>query len=319
VRDAGLWPQVAECLAVPTLRSAATLALEAGGEPVVPVLARLFDRPGTPRAALLRAARVVGRLPGPAAIALPLARLAHSDPEVRHALIEALCQRGFRASDVERPAIETRLREECRHAAALAASLGDIGDDAAAGLLRAALEAEIARCRDMTVVLLSFLSPGAALLDARRNLASDAAQKRAYAVEVVDGLCPSALRALVVPLVEARSGAALLARLQPAPPRLGEAGRLRALCAGDAPWLTPWARACALHMAGSRGLTTLVDVVMARLDDPDPAVRETALWALSRLRPGEAAPQAVGRLLDPAPLVAALARSLLGPLPVRGA
>jgi HEAT repeat protein len=50
-------------------------------------------------------------------------------------------------------------------------------------------------------------------------------------------------------------------------------------------WAESWTRACAIYAATQLGVTGTVPAVEAALADPDPSVRETAIWSLKALDP----------------------------------
>ena len=52
----------------------------------------------------------------------------------------------------------------------------------------------------------------------------------------------------------------------------------------DHVWQQGWLRACGVYAIGRIGLHTLAEAVTTLHDDADPTVRETAVWALEKLR-----------------------------------
>ena len=49
--------------------------------------------------------------------------------------------------------------------------------------------------------------------------------------------------------------------------------------------ITTWTQICTLHLAGHSGDKVYCDAVLASLRVKDPFVRETAVWALEKLKP----------------------------------
>jgi CRP-like cAMP-binding protein len=113
-------------------------------------------------------------------------------------------------------------------------------------------------------------------------IADPAAERRAYALELLSLLVAPDLRALVLPLFADLAPAERLRRLRAAfpQPRLGHTSRLAALI--DAGTASPWTRACALHAAGQLGIGMLYPVAVGTLAAPAPLVQATALWTTRR-------------------------------------
>jgi AAA family ATP:ADP antiporter len=131
---------------------------------------------------------------------------------------------------------------------------------------------------------LALLYPPEAMHAAYHGLRSSVLRVRGSAAEYVETALSDEHRALVAPLLpdappddrlafaKARYG------LEPVDPET----TLRALAQGEDQWL----RACALHVAGARRQVTLAGEVQVALDDADPRVRETAVWARAALAAG---------------------------------
>jgi hypothetical protein len=106
---------------------------------------------------------------------------------------------------------------------------------------------------------------------------------------VLDVVLPGEMRPELLPLLENLKPAERLARLKE---RVPAAARplpelLRGLVARPEHLLRPWTRACAIRAVAERGLVDLAPAIEA-VGSPDPVVRETAAWALARLRQPDA-------------------------------
>jgi hypothetical protein len=160
-----------------------------------------------------------------------------------------------------------------------------VGEVEAAALLQDALCARLARARIRLFYLLSFIYDAQAILRARDNLSHPSAEKRAYALEVIDVLIAQELKGLLLPLLQGASPSQQLKALEGAfaQPRLTPTQRLKEMLDGAEGRLNAWTRACALYTLGRLDAVELRDTVVAALSAPDSLVRETAAWALSRL------------------------------------
>jgi hypothetical protein len=161
----------------------------------------------------------------------------------------------------------------------------DIGDGEALDLLRGALCEMLDGSRERLFLLLSFLYDRRAILQARDNLTLPSVEKRAYALEVIDVLVPSALKRTFFPLFTELSPKQKLQRLQELfpQPEKDRQRRLHEIIAGSPVRFSVWTRACALYAVERLRLTDLEEAVAAMLSAPEPLIRETALWALSSL------------------------------------
>jgi hypothetical protein len=113
------------------------------------------------------------------------------------------------------------------------------------------------------------------------NLMSPTAAARANAVEILDNILENHHKRLVIPMIEAQPKDA---RLKTAIDEFKLEHRtvnawLRELFQGKDAWLT----VAALECAGRRKLTELGADAEKLLTSKHPLVRETAVWALSRL------------------------------------
>jgi hypothetical protein len=207
------------------------------------------------------------------------------DVAVRNRVFVALSLCGYRAQDGERPRIQRHLADEVEHATWILAALADIGDDAAVSLLRTALQHDLAQLCRRLFLLLSFIYEAQSILRAWENMTHDSAEKRAYALEIIDVLVASELKPLLLPLLDELSPAERLQRLSVRFPqrRLGCDQRLREIVSQPEKWAHPWTKASALYTMAQLTAVGCVDVVVSALSSPDTLVMETAWWTLAKL------------------------------------
>lgn len=282
-----LWGPVLEGLREPSLRSAALAALVAGGEGVLDLLEPAYDEAESAgeRATLRRLARLSGLLRAERAARFLWRKSDTPDPELRHCLLTALVQAGFKAAPEERPAVEGRVHRELGEAVGFMSAIEDLREDDGARLVVGALGHALDGSRARVLALLSSLYPSDAILRARVNLTSRSSEKRAQAVELVDSLLSQDLSDLVIPLIDETPNRRRLERLAGRFPEVlyGGEERLRRIIEGvDSGG--DWIRAAAIHAAGASGREELVPALEAALGAPAPLVREAAAWAVARLR-----------------------------------
>jgi HEAT repeat protein len=287
VNNARLWPYVLPYLSASTVSRAAIMALVVGGEAVIPVLAAAFVAPKQPRETRLSIAQICGRIRGEQAIALLRTALDVPDGAVRSRVLAALSMCGYRASAVDIPRIEQRLHAEMAEAAWTLATLVDIGNDATVACLYSALSYHLGQIQERLFWLLSFLYDPQAILRAQDQLVHGTAEKRAYALEIIDVLVSQHLKTGLVPLLDEAAPAQRVQRLQAhfPQPSLELHQRLQDILTRSEGQITPWIKVCALYTVKERNAAACLEAVSAALADPVPHVRETALWALAKLKP----------------------------------
>ena len=287
-----IWPRVIKELKLPYFRSLAAAALVGGGETALPDILAAFDEAHQTSDTLQRLARVCGRIGGPQATAFLQAHLNHPDAAVRTHILAALHRCRYRADNAALKTLQTQLKNEAAEVIDNLArqvdferELADRPDSGAASLLQADFERQLDQSRLRIFWLLSFLYADDSILQARDNLALAAADKKAYALEMLDLTLPPAAKGILFPLIEAMPPFKRLEKLSPMHPPQPVAHHLRRLICGSAGQVRPWQRACAIHAAWQLNLVTpaIADQirVLAQLADTDAGVREAAHIALN--------------------------------------
>ena len=305
VQYADLWPAVIAGITEPETRGAATAALVAGGETVLPNLGATFGESDLSQEAMTRLARVCGRIGGDQAVALLFDNLSYPDKEVRTSVFAALSQCGFRANEKEQVTVQRQIDVELSQATSILASLADINSEAdnnstdqdclATGLLSESLNAELKQFQSRLILLLSFIYEAKSMQRARDTLSRSyaSADEQAHAVEVIDVLVPPELKARLLPLLDKMSldlRLSHLSRYYPQP-RLGRTDRLREIISTPAQQYDRWIKACALYAIASLGVSDLElaqqIAAISHADTADPFLAETASWTLAQLSQSE--------------------------------
>ncbi|HZQ09119.1 MAG TPA: Npt1/Npt2 family nucleotide transporter [Anaerolineae bacterium] len=244
-----VWRNVIELLAARETRQAASAALAAGGESILPLLQSEFDAPNTDAEIRIAIARIVGRIGGAGACDFLKHYIQYPGAQVRTKVLAALerCRYHAQGNDAER--VRTQLHVEAEQAVVLLAARDDFAQEQGLDFLTAALDADLAQNRERLFYLLSFLYDANTIRNARENLLSGAPEQHAYALEVLDVSLPRELKPIVLPLLENLTPAQRLARFDSILPheRLGRAERLQQIMnAPDSTW-SAWVQACAQY------------------------------------------------------------------------
>jgi AAA family ATP:ADP antiporter len=268
------------------VRGAATAALVAGGQSAVPELKAAFAKHSQNREILVRLAIVCGRIGGEEVTTLLKDRIDFPDEGVRTQVLRSLSRCGYQAqNEQEVRLIQRQIQAEMAQAAWTLAALVDIADEASVALLREALTAKLDQGRNRLLFLLSFIYDAETILRARDNLSHPLAEKRAYALEVIEVLIEKELKRLIIPLLRDLAPSQRLQELSGSFPQreLGGRHRLREIITRPDEVSNAWITACALFTVGQLSASGLSQTVVATLGAPDPLVRETAVWTLSAL------------------------------------
>ena len=286
LKNVKLWPLVVHSLADPAVRSAAAAALVAGGDTVLPALRALFAERTQPRAVLIRAAQICGRIGGPGAIALLEAHVASADTDVRGQVLAALHRSGYQVRGEGVARIHSQVTAEVAFAAWTVTALADIGDGPEVALLHSALSYQLQQNRERLFLLLSFIYDSQAILRARDNLMHASGGKRAYAQEVLDLLVAQDLKPGVFAVLDDLAPAERSKRLRSIFPQPG-LDRAARLCdvVTSSTVRQPWVAACALYTLTRVSSPAWEEIVALGFSAPNVLVRETAAWVEWKLAP----------------------------------
>lgn len=284
-------PPLIDALLRPRERDVASVALAAYGDGVVGTLADWLSDPTVPVEVRRQLPRVLGEI-GTQEAANALMRFrGHEDVRLAYRVLKA-CNR-IRAADRRVRFDAARVSEDLEHDArafafALVHSIGfppeSGGPRSVERLLGVVFEERMEQALDRVFRRLALLYPPRAIYDAWRGLSAEDRRVRGHALEYLENALDPAHRALVLPLVDVRSGATRMRfvemrwGLRPLPPD----ATLEAILDADDAWL----RAVALHVIGSRRERRLLARVEAQLTASDALVRETAAWARGVLAMG---------------------------------
>ncbi len=298
VKNPKLWPIVLDKLDSPRVRSTAISALVTGGASVLPALIKALEDGSASTEKRIRVARISGQIGGDEAVGLLQTQINYPDNDVRHQVFVSLRRCNYQAPDEQVPKIRQQLEAEMANVAWLLASLDDVGQHEFTLLLYDALSDEIEQSRERVLLLLSFIYDAQSIQNVQRNLDQPVRSKQAYALEVLENILTSRrLKDIVLPLVDiSRTVEQQLAQIQPLFPettlKIGRYNRLQEIFARPAEWISSWGRACALlamvqlldKPSGATTVPTPKEVqncINQALDDDEPLLRETALYAIS--------------------------------------
>jgi len=295
-------------------------ALSGFGPNAVPMLGKVLDNRHEEPAVRKGAARALGRIGTPEAIAMTLRHLAEPDEEMRAVLYRALSRtaKTHRFQSTDRRLILGALNAELTGAyrelvrldvLSLGSGVGPrtppSGRAAAEALLSSALTEKIALAERRIFLLLAVLYPEAEIeriyAEIRDSHTREPLRRRANAIELLDNVLHRGIKRKLLPLLEDISRSEKISSvsdvLELPRPTADEA--IAALCQSESAWL----RACALHYATHADYKRAFDAISAGASDPSPVVREISLVCCLRAAPDRARAIAESRLRDESTVV----------------
>jgi ATP:ADP antiporter, AAA family len=285
-----LWGPVVARLEQSAYASAAASALAQIGEPVTPELAAYFAEPVSPQTKV-RIIRVAGQIGGAQAADFLLNHINDTDRTLRTEALAALVRARRRAPLADSSRVSAQIEHEVRDAAMIIASLNDVSDTPVTALLNRALHRELDMVRLRLISLMSLLYDPELLIRIRESLELPDEDRQAYAIELLETLLPPDLRLIVLPVLRRIPSTEALRALAAfsTQPSMSTDQRIVSLLNTDNDWLTTWAHTCAIFTLARLESKVQSSTLIRMLDQPEPMIRETALWALSKLAPAQAA------------------------------
>jgi HEAT repeat protein len=276
-RASGYWDdqqtldQLLSALQRPAQRGMALNALIRRGSAVLSQVAERLAQPDLPVPVGVSLARLCGRVKGETAIGILLDHIDHPEYDVRHAVRRSLRRADYQARGSAVARIRTSIIRDAETARWLQVHIASFpATGAAEALLHASLVRQQERLRQNLFALLTTLYDPIVIRRVEAHLASQAADKRDLARELLELQVDAPILAAIEPLLAWQ------------PPAAGQADLAGLL---DAPrsQLSTWVRACALYVAGMREYSDLFERVHQACSDSDAIVREVAHWAAARL------------------------------------
>ena len=249
--------------------------------------------------------------------------LRHADtpePELRHQVYLGLAKLKYQAGPDDQSRFVNRLESEIQVIAWLLATIYDISDLAEYKTLHAALGNELEMREDVLLLILSFLFPSAAILNARDIIDSKISQRRVFALEVLDNILTNEIKEIVLPILDDLSLAEKLEHVSVRFPQeqMDPVVRFGDIVTNHYERAFFWTRSCTLYQIGTAQSQGHLDQIMLGLHDKESMIRETAVWCLGRLHPAEVKSELKSLMDDTSPTVSALARNIYRTLPEPG-
>jgi HEAT repeat protein len=291
----------------------ANLALQMFGENALYDLDLGFNSPGATRQVKRHIIDIVREIGGVGAIEVLLHHIDIEQPELRNQVYVGLASLHYQADPDDQYVFVNKLEEEVQQITWLLASMEDLYQVERFHQLTAALGQELDNHRDNMLLLISFLFPSIVMLDTRANIDSKVSELRVFALEVLDNVLTSEIKAVVLPILDDLTVSERLDQLSDRYPqqRLQSIERYHLLVEEHFEERFFWTKAGLLFLIGQERSQEHQAVVEGALKDPEPIIRETATWALARLNPDDLRRTLMAQADDPDEGVSEVVRELL--------
>lgn len=287
LKNEKLWPIISESLHDPDVASAAVLALSRGGESALPSLEELFVRKEAPSAVRNTVLKIMQKTGGKPVVAFLRDKTDYPDERIRQTLLETLQKCRFQVDAGGIAAVIKGIEKEVAIAVRTLAAIALFKSEENCNLLVSALRHEFEQHKERVFSYLAFMNKPELIASAKLNLSSSEDEKKAYAMEIIDNLLSGELKEIILPLIDDLSSEEKLRKLNSRFPhgRPSEKELLQDILSAPRDRISSWTKTCAACLVGLREETDLAGSLEASLEDPNPAVRETAVWAMIRLDP----------------------------------
>jgi ATP:ADP antiporter, AAA family len=286
-----LWPTIVASLPIKSLRRSAEQALATGGPSTLAELRRVYQQTELGREIRFSILRICTINCQPAMTELLLTAVIDPDQPLRHQALRALNRCRFQSNREEvRSRLLRAVEMEIEQAIWALTTIHYLQLSRAFPLLIKDLRGKLRLIRERLFLLLALLFNRKEIKQLEKNYDSGDREKRAYALEVLHKLLERHHLEKVLILFDDLPDHDRLQRLLGSPPPVMSdvESRLQEIISGRLEGVSFWTQSTAIYEVGKHGYQLYYPVVAGALRSPEKMVRETAGWAISRLRPEEA-------------------------------
>jgi AAA family ATP:ADP antiporter len=321
LKDPDLLAAIVSHISNPNFQGAASIALRQYGDSALYELEANFNAKTSTRQEKIRVIDIVRDIDAQRSREFLIRHLKTQNPEIRHALYLALASIHYQADADDKYLFVNFLDFEVKAIARLLAANIDLDQETEYAPLRDALSNELRVRLDNMLLIVSFLFPSIVMLESRANIDSKVADHRVFALEVLDALLSPDIKQIVIPLLDDIPPRDQLEALNTSYPqrKLNPEARFEDLVKYHSNHAFFWTKASLLHQIGKGGNSSYLAFVIEELNNEEPIVRETAVWALAQLNPKGLQQMLTAKMQDPNPAVAAIVAELISALPTPNA
>ncbi len=304
-------------LSIGSLQGTTSLSLRQFGEAALYDLDLGLTSPEATRQEKLHIIEAVHEIGGEKAIEILLRHIDITQPELKHQIYLSLASLHYQADPDDQYIFVNKLDEEVHLITWLLAAMDDLYGNEKYETLHAALGNELDVRRDNMLLLISFLFPSIVMLDTRANIDSKVQELRVFALEILDNLLTGEIKQIVLPILEDLTVHERLEQMSIRFPQEKMTPDERFHDAVETHYDRAffWTRSCMLFQIGVNQSAGHMEKVTHGLTDKENVIRETAVWALSKLNPTDLRRMISRYLGDTNEQVQTVAREIYAGLP----
>lgn len=255
-RNPVIYRDVIPALGSPQTRSLAFSALTAGGNEALPEIIRSLEDESLHRRIHLRLIRACSNVKSEAAIRVLEGLIPHRNANIRSRALTALRDCRFQPGGESLHRIEGQVEAEFRRAAWLLACFHDLDKSSKTEAVSRAADQDIEETIQRLFLLFWFMYPPQSIMRAQKAIKRRDANRRSYAIEVVDATLSKAHKTPFIALLESLPAKERLERMGMAYKQLAypPAARLVDILENDLAKDNPWLVATAIEAANDFGI-----------------------------------------------------------------
>ena len=313
LQNVKLLPMITEALTDDGARSTAAISLVKYGNDAAPFLENSFNRSNIPLVVQIRIARIFGNIKESLAFEFLKKNMNYPNATIRGYILSSLVNHGYNIQDSQSEHIRKMIFNEANTAARSLKVILEFSNNESMLLINEALGSELKILIQRLFSCLTFIYPPESIRSVRTNLESQSADKKAYALEIIDSLVSQNYKEILFPLIDDLPNEQRLSKLEHLFPQetLLINDRIKDIIDWEKRECSFWLRACAIYYAGKNILNECTDAVTRALTDSNQLIRETSIWALSRINPEDLIETLHQFINDPSHSVSLVARTAL--------
>lgn len=304
-------------LSIASMQGTTSLSLRQFGEAALYDLDVGLTSPEATRQEKLHIIEAVHEIGGERATEILLRHIDINQPELKHQVYLSLASLHYQADPDDQYIFVNKLDEEVQLITWLLAAMEDLYGHEKYQTLHAALGSELDVRRDNMLLLISFLFPSIVMLDTRANIDSKVQELRIFALEILDNLLTGEIKQIVLPILEDLTVHERLELMSIRFPqeKMTADERFHDVVETHYDRAFFWTRSCMLFQIGANQSAGHMEKVAHGLTDKESIIRETAVWALSKLNPPDLRRTISRYLGDASDQVQTLAKEIHAGLP----
>ncbi len=281
------WPVLIEMLNSDFYGHAASAALKAAGEKVLPTLENAFHKSGQSEKVMLKIIQIMGRIGSKEAIELMWKKVDYPNQRIVNQILLTFRYFNIQVTGNKIPVINNLLEAEISQAIWNMAAILELPEKDHFLYLKEALNEEVIQNHENIFMLMSILYDPQSVQLVRENIEIGSSDSIAFAMELLDLFLTKELKPKLFPLLDDMAVPDKVKKLQFHFPRESHTPMeaLDHILNRDFNQNNRYTKACAIHAMAFIEDIEITHSILAHLFNPDPLLKETTAWLIYHRRP----------------------------------